>query len=279
MLNALKLQNFKCFDSLHLPLSPLTVLTGFNAAGKSTALQRLLLLAQALRSETRALLLPLNGCLVRLGTPGEVINSGGSDVQIAAGTLNAEIEWAMRAEDRTAGLSMAFRQVTVTDSGGVRRYDSSDTLHRLLPEGISSEAANVTKILAEMIFLSAVRIGTADVFPSPEESTLIHADVGVQGEFAPWWFYQFIDEEVASDRLNPSDPAPYLRRQFNAWADGLFPGAQANAQTIERTSLVRLELRLGDIGEAISPYRGFSYLDSTFVHSSPNWLITRTAIR
>jgi predicted ATPase len=47
MLTHLTLSNFKCFDSLSLPLAPLNLLTGFNAAGKSTALQSLLLLAQA----------------------------------------------------------------------------------------------------------------------------------------------------------------------------------------------------------------------------------------
>ena len=45
MLTQLKLQNFKCFSALSLRLEPLTLLTGFNAAGKSTTLQSLLLLA------------------------------------------------------------------------------------------------------------------------------------------------------------------------------------------------------------------------------------------
>ena len=50
-------------------------------------------------------------------------------------------------------------------------------------------------------------------------------------------------------RCHPSDKARTLRRQFNAWASDLFPGAQANAQTIEKTSLVRLELRIGDLSD------------------------------
>lgn len=40
-----------------------------------------------------------------------------------------------------------------------------------------------------------------------------------------------------------------MRRQFNAWASELFPGVQGNAQTIEKTNLLRLELRIGDIGD------------------------------
>ncbi len=64
MLTRIHLNNFKCFDALSLPLAPLTVLTGFNAAGKSTALQSLLLLAQSLRSGNRTAELPLNGSLL-----------------------------------------------------------------------------------------------------------------------------------------------------------------------------------------------------------------------
>jgi len=39
MLTGIKVVNFKCFESLALPLSNLTLLTGFNTAGKSTSLQ------------------------------------------------------------------------------------------------------------------------------------------------------------------------------------------------------------------------------------------------
>jgi predicted ATPase len=49
MIERLTIQNFKCFEALSLPLAPLTLMTGFNAAGKSTALQTLLLLSQSIR--------------------------------------------------------------------------------------------------------------------------------------------------------------------------------------------------------------------------------------
>ena len=39
MLEELKLRYFKCFKSLDLPLSPLTLLAGANASGKSSILQ------------------------------------------------------------------------------------------------------------------------------------------------------------------------------------------------------------------------------------------------
>ena len=72
------LRNFKCFTALDLPCTPLTLLTGHNAGGKSTALQALLLLAQGLREAPNTNLLPLNGLLVDLGAGGDVIHHSAS---------------------------------------------------------------------------------------------------------------------------------------------------------------------------------------------------------
>ena len=77
-LNALEIDGYKCFERLKVRLAPLTLFTGFNGAGKSTALQPLLLLAQAARTKTlratgSADNIPLNGEIVRLGSAGDVI--------------------------------------------------------------------------------------------------------------------------------------------------------------------------------------------------------------
>ena len=73
-LQSLRIQTFKCFRKMCLPVAPLTVMTGFNAAGKSTALQSLLLMTQALRQTPSMSTLPLNGPLVRLGTAAEIVS-------------------------------------------------------------------------------------------------------------------------------------------------------------------------------------------------------------
>lgn len=250
MIKRIELKNFKCFEALSLPLAPLTLLTGFNAAGKSTTLQSLLLLAQSLRSGNRTAELPLNGPLARLGTPGEVLNSGTGETSFGLEDEKSIVTWSLQAEDRSRGIAMRVSQLAIEEGGKKNRYTDLENLHMLLPYGITAPAAeNMVKGLRETIFLSAVRMGTADVFPSPEESSPVHADVGVQGEFAPWWFQRFLDEEIDNARLHPSESAPTLRRQFNAWASNLFPGAQSNALSIEKTNLMRLELRIGDIGD------------------------------
>ena len=249
MLTSLKLSNFKCFDSLSLPLAPLVLLTGFNAAGKSTTLQSLLLLAQAFRFGGRSPELNLNGPLVRLGTPGEVMSSGKGDIIFAIGDEAAEIEWTFQATDRIKGISIHLKSLKIKTSEGIKTFKDIKELEMFLPNGAKEAPRRLVQRLRETIFLSAIRIGISEVFPSPEEASPVHADVGVQGEFAPWWFQRFLDEDIEDSRCHPTDQAKTLRRQFNAWAGQLFPGAQGNAQLIEKTNLVRLELRIGDIGD------------------------------
>jgi predicted ATPase len=48
MISALEIDNFKCFERLRLNVGALTLLTGFNAAGKSSAIQPMLLVAQSM---------------------------------------------------------------------------------------------------------------------------------------------------------------------------------------------------------------------------------------
>lgn len=87
----LQLTNFKSIRDAVIPLHPLTVIVGANSSGKSTALQALLVLAQAARAESGAGRLPLNGEYVQLGEFQEVQTFG---VELAKGIslgLSAEV--------------------------------------------------------------------------------------------------------------------------------------------------------------------------------------------
>ncbi|HEY9311361.1 AAA family ATPase [Williamsia sp.] len=64
-------RNFKALENATLPLASLNVLVGANSSGKSSLIQSLLLLAQSTPEE-----LILNGPLVRLGDPIDVISTG-----------------------------------------------------------------------------------------------------------------------------------------------------------------------------------------------------------
>lgn len=73
-LRAIELREFKSIREQRVNLGPLTVVVGANSAGKSTLLQAILALAQAVRSEGATSEFPLNGSLIRLGTFEETRN-------------------------------------------------------------------------------------------------------------------------------------------------------------------------------------------------------------
>ena len=73
-LREVRLGNFKSVRTAAVELRPLTAIVGQNSSGKSTLLQGILALAQAVRGDVVTPTFPLNGELVRLGTFDEVRN-------------------------------------------------------------------------------------------------------------------------------------------------------------------------------------------------------------
>ena len=75
---AFEVKDFKAIQALQLPLRHVSLVTGANSSGKSSALQALLLAIQSRDRFFRPRLAPinLNGDLVRLGVPEEVIRDG-----------------------------------------------------------------------------------------------------------------------------------------------------------------------------------------------------------
>ena len=228
--DVLELEGYKCFGRLRVPLAPLTLFTGFNGAGKSTALQPLLLLAQAARlriwgSPSLSGELPLNGDIVRLGSAGDVIRAGHNGptrFKIGAGDETLDLEVSAKAGDRALQVGAA--------SGCNPNPGLIDRLDRL-------------------VHLSAVRSGPSDAFPIPDRSAGQVADVGVDGRFASHWYHELADSEVPPERCFGDSRSTTFRRQVDAWLDRLAPGANANVQAVTVTSTLALQFRLSDTGE------------------------------
>jgi predicted ATPase len=231
ILTALQIENFKCFEQLRIPLAPLTVLSGFNGAGKSTALQPILLLAQAARrrtwmSEVAAGDLPLNGAIVRLGSAGDVIRAQSLDATARFTLFGDNKQLALSATARTGSRSLT---VTKSEDG----YDWPD----------------LSDCLARLVHLSAVRGGPAESFPTPDRISNQAPDVGVDGRYASFWYHELADSEIEAARRCPGEPGTTFRKQIDAWLSRLAPGANANVQSLPVASVLALQLRLSDIGE------------------------------
>jgi Protein of unknown function (DUF3696)/AAA ATPase domain len=235
-------------------LKPLTLLTGFNAAGKSTALQTLLLLAQTQRAQKGAQELVLNGQLISLGTPSDVIRSGGIGNALKLGGRSGDVElvWSYTLDENRRSL-----RVTDLRENGTTLFDAFSS--RRFP---SETSFQFTQEIEQTVFLGAARKTDAEVFPIPD-MTAPRGDVGPLGQYAPWWLYSEGDSPVQLGRRHRQAlNAATLRQQINVWSDTLFPGAEVNALPVERTSLVRLQLRVGRTSDWSSPANigyGISY--------------------
>ena len=245
MLTKLHIDNLKCFKEFSLRLAPLTLLTGFNAAGKSTSIQSLLLLAQALRGGPRNWKIPLNGELVQLGTPGDALHDGAAgELVIGIETDKVRLAWSLTAEDRSQSHSMTVSHIqwqSDIDHGIYIR--DNELLDGILPRAADKGIKSVTDVIANTIYISAIRSGPDDVYPIPTSPEPIPADVGVRGEYSAWWIERMGEDDIDTKRFHPSEVATIFRRQLNAWAGTLFPGAQVNATRIPNTQFCQLALR------------------------------------
>ena len=91
MVKELRIAGFKCFKDIKLELNNLTLFTGVNSAGKSSAIQAILLLLQQRQSENGL----LNGKYIKLGRFQEVRNTiiNARKIDIGMTVKNADDEF------------------------------------------------------------------------------------------------------------------------------------------------------------------------------------------
>gem|GEM_PF-72921 len=247
ILTKLYLKHFKCFKKLSLHLAPLTLLTGFNSAGKSTVMQSLALLYQTAKDDEWGNHLLLNGSAVALGTASDVIDEiyGRNEITIGVETEDYQCQWQMLSEDRTA-YTIPVQKITLKDYLSVPQeksylIDSQLVLHRLLPK-ISYEefpqiATQWSDFISQLTYLTAERIGPREVYSVGNPTQ--YQTVGIQGEYTPWYLFNHADKEVFTQLQIPNSP-PKLQRQVEAYLDHFFAGSGFLVESIRNANLVTL---------------------------------------
>ena len=89
MIKKIKLENFKCFPELELPLSELTILAGANAVGKSSIVQAILL-ANATIHEKNDSIDASKALGISVGTPKTLISQNNKEIDNADFALSIE---------------------------------------------------------------------------------------------------------------------------------------------------------------------------------------------
>lgn len=235
--------NFKCFRALDLRYGNLTLLTGFNGSGKSTALQPLLLLAQALHVKQAPFTIDLNGAWVNLGTAGDIFPEGAQpDGEVGATFFTIKTSLAQQRYVLKGAASRRWLDIHMTWESPNTGVEPSDN-----PDGhihTSQTYPSVEEDLQRLIYISAVRAGTSEAAPVPSSSGGGFADVGMDGSFAGYWYHLHADEIVPENRRHPDEPADSYRRQLDAWLGTLFPGAQVTVRNYPDISVVGPQFKL-----------------------------------
>ena len=255
MIDSLYLEHFKCFAELRLPLGHLTLLTGVNAAGKSSVIQSLVLLQQTHLDSYGASALTLNGNLVRLGRFADVVDrqTGRDSFAIGISSQALRYQWNFQTvwkEAPTAPLASReawFKNEKLSD----KAFVGGSFLPVLdQPTEATAIAEEISANLAAISYLSTDRIGPRETYPIATSVDTINL-LGPGGEHTGWFLLQNAERQVTPALC--LDATTTLLRQTEAWLAEFFPGAGLDLRAIEGTNLVTMRLRTSQSGEFHRP--------------------------
>ena len=232
-MDTLKIQNFKCFIDIEIPIKPLTIFAGAHGNGKSTAIQALLLLRQTLEEN------------YHLNT--EIINTQ-PDITYSKVSLNNKYLQSL------GNSSYITNQFSVNNSIvlGLKKdnsdvleivYSADDEIGQLFLKvnSINTFINSSAFFKKEFYYLNTERIG-------PRVSQAIQfydfPNTGYQGENVAQMIvdlnYTSTIEEV---RRHPKfEKTPRLEIQVNAWLDEIIPGVSIIAKQSLETLTAQIQV-------------------------------------
>lgn len=265
MISKLQLRNFKCFADQEIRFAPLTMLVGANAAGKSSAIQSLLLLRQSDDAEMLAHgALLLRGDLTNVGTQSEVFLRD-------------------RADDRLA--------LVLTSDSGVEHFsfnfDMGSANDYILKGPAQGSWTRSNLFTQPMNYLNAERIGPRLTYPIGSDSGWAY-NVGAQGQYAAAILGRYrespiqnsisgamatpetatapvpdpdaplvLDEAggstLAVGAPQPAAPFRTLEAEVTRWMQEIVPGFEFSARIIEQTDQAILLMRTNPAENFVRP--------------------------
>ena len=222
MIESLTLENFKAFSCQNILLRPLTLLSGLNGMGKSSALQSLLLLRQSFQqrvlAESEGSGLVLNGDLVQLGTGRDVLfdNAEADEIGITLKSDGQESRWRFDYD----------RQAEV-----LRLMSESEVPHSIFASNLFTNNFH---------FLEAERVGPRTSFEMADFLVREHRQMGTRGQYAVHFLDQFRSEEVLEELRHADGRSSTLLDQVTAWMGDISPGAVIRVEGYGDMDLVRL---------------------------------------
>lgn len=234
MIDYIKINNFKCFTDIDIPLNRLAVMAGANGNGKSTSIQALLFLRKtieqccpkttkgnyAITEENINAQVTLNaGYLLNIGNSGHVTNRNLGESEFSLGVFNEVEEVSVTYFAEIAGSSLAVNAETIT--------------------GLETKDFPILK--KEFYYLNAERIGPR-ISQSMQSSEYPHA--GYQGENTAHIIaaYDYSFEVEGIRRHHTLKLNRLLSQQVNSWLSELMPNVKVVATESNETLTAQLKV-------------------------------------
>jgi predicted ATPase len=222
MISALRLENFKSFHRLSIPIAPLSLLSGVNGSGKSTVLQSIAAVRQS--NDAGCLVsegLLLNGELVELGIGKDVLFEYADTQEVVISIVDEVMdnEW----------------RFAYSEKNDLLEYSKSVRDDQLSPSWFD----------AGFQFLRADRIAPAVVYPRSYAESVRRRFLGIRGQYTPHFLAVHQDELVSPVRARNKDISLRLLDQVNAWLACISPGVTVSANEIGGTDLAQLYFAFG----------------------------------
>jgi len=239
VLTKINLVHFKCFELLKLPLAELTLLSGSNASGKSSALQALVLLHQTMHEHEWATRLMLNGESLSLGTVSDVVDKvfGRRTFEIGLVDEDEVYTWVFSGE--RSEMSMSVDSISISGL----MHKSPPTLRYLLPHDSDAKTTSIAHRIRGLTYITAERVGPREVYKLEDRQAA--NVVGPTGEHAVSMLHWGRDEHVILELALEGVP-PTRLRQVEARMRMFFPGCGLDVQQVPQANAVTLGLRTSD---------------------------------
>lgn len=233
IMEKLEIKGFKCFKDISIPINELTVLVGSNGFGKSTTIQALLLLRQALDNGNWVALNDTFG--LELGTTSDIINQNYSESNITIRLLDK------------------FNEKLLIGC----KLNIEDKLDELvLPSELNIASDETLFSNSHFYYVSAEREGPRT---SQKLSPMDYLSCGTRGERTA----QVLGTDagmvkILTERMFPGSKNPNLNAQVNEWLSSIFHKIKVVANI--DTKLMRASIRTSNqfaIGDVQTTNMGF----------------------
>ena len=235
MIDALQIKNFKCFSDQRIPLNRLAVFAGANGGGKSTAIQALLLIRQAIDKVRRYRKAAVSAEIVyeKIKLNEAYHLNLGNSKDITCEALDSEkIELCVFCGDKH--ICFNFNASKTLPELSITAKIEEASFRTLFSDDFSS----VSILARDFHYLVAERMGPRDVQLISDRDFV---STGYSGEFTGYAMYRSEALRVDGKR---SLVGGIFKKEVEAWMDLIVPGIEVYPELFEAINSARVGLRI-----------------------------------